>query len=46
MSSAAGNEIYLPSHVEYMCGMNTEICGKMEEENGIEIAVYVHSYSP
>lgn len=37
--------IYLPSNVEYVCGMNTERHGKMEEGKGVEIAVYVHSFS-
>lgn len=30
--------VYLPSNVEYVCGMNSGRCGKMEAE----IAVYVH----
>lgn len=34
--------IYLPSNVEYVCGMNTERHGKMERK-GVEIAVDVHS---
>lgn len=37
--------IYLPSNVEYVCGMNTERRGKMEGGKGVEIAVYVHSCS-
>lgn len=37
--------MYLPSNVEYVCGMNTERRGKMEEAKGVEIAIYVHSCS-
>lgn len=37
--------IYLPSNVEYVCGMNTERRGMIEEGRGVEIAVYVHSCS-
>lgn len=37
--------IYLPSNVEYVCRMNTERHGKMEEGKGGEMAVYVYSFS-
>lgn len=37
--------IYLPSNVEYVCGMNSERRGKMKGGKGDEIANYVHSCS-
>lgn len=37
--------IYLPSNVEYVCGMNTEWHEKMEEEKEVDIAVCEHSFS-
>lgn len=37
--------IYLPSNVEYVCGMNIERDGKMEEGKGVEIAVCVFLFS-
>lgn len=37
--------IYLPSNVEYVCGMNTERHEKMEEEKEVDVAVCVRSFS-
>lgn len=37
--------IYLPSNVEYVCGMNAERHEKMEEEKEVDVAVCVRSFS-